>query len=229
MPFTVSESERTTVSYFRYAQESGEFVDQNQDLFKRYPQGAAFLIPHKAGYSWDAYKTMTDMGLRQNKRVSDFLREVQTASDLQTYYAKKNDYETSLENAGSDFERTQLRAEFQDWAKTFKAGRPLVQEELAEGGKRAIERTKALSDLQAMLNSGAADKASPETARVLKKMNALYVSYKENQAELENLGRNDFLARMNKDETILQMRELAKFNENTQNAYNVLFGRLLGD
>ena len=80
-----------------------------------------------------------------------------------------------------------------------------------------------------MLNSGAADKASPETARVLKKMNALYVSYKENQAELENLGRNDFLARMNKDETILQMRELAKFNENTQNAYNVLFGRLLGD
>ena len=229
MPFTVSESERTTVSYFRYAQESGEFVDQHQDLFKQYPQGAAFLIPHKAGYSWDAYKTMTDMGLRQNKRVSDFLREVQTASDLQTYYAKKNDYETSLENAGSDFERTQLRAEFQDWAKTFKAGRPLVQEELAEGGKRAIERTKALNDLQAMLNSGAADKASPETARVLKKMNALYVSYKENQAELENLGRNQFLSRMNKDETILQMRELAKFNENTQNAYNVLFGRLLGD
>jgi hypothetical protein len=229
MPFTVSESERTTVSYFRYAKESGDFVDQNQGLFEKYPQGAAFLIPHKAGYSWDAYKTMTDMGLRQNKRVSDFLREVQTAADMQTYYAKKNDYEKSLENAGSDFERKQLRNEFQSWATTFKAGRPLVQEELAQGGKRAIERNNALNDLQKMLDSGAADKASPATAKVLKQMNSLYVSYQTNKAELENLGRNQFLAQMNKDETILQMRELAKFNENTQNAYNVLFGRLLGD
>ena len=229
MPFTVSESERSTVSYFRYAKESGDFVEQNNQLFKDYPEGAAFLIPHKAGYSWDAYKTMTDMGLRRNKRVADFLREVQTASDMQTYYEKKNDYELSLENAGTDFERKQLRDEFQNWATTFKAGRPLVQEELAQGGKRAIERMNALDDLQRMLNSGAADKASPETARVLKKMMSLYTSYKDNKTELENMGRNQFLAQMNKDETILQMRELAKFNENTQNAYNVLFGRLLGD
>jgi hypothetical protein len=64
----------------------------NEKLFKQYPQGAAFLIPHKAGYSWDAYKTMTDMGLRKaTKRVSDFMREVQTAADMQVYYEKKNE------------------------------------------------------------------------------------------------------------------------------------------
>jgi hypothetical protein len=34
---------------------------------------------------------------------------------------------------------------------------------------------------------------------------------------------------MNKEETIIKMRELAAYNENTQSAYNVLFGRLLGD
>ena len=144
MPFTVSESDRSTVAYFRYAQESGDFVDGNQELFKSYPQGAAFLIPHKAGYSWDAYKTMTDMGLRKNKTVADFMREVQTAADMQTYYEKKNAYEANLESVGTDFERSQLRAEFQDWATVFKAGRPLVQEELAQGGKKAIERMKAL-------------------------------------------------------------------------------------
>ena len=147
----------------------------------------------------------------------------------QTYYQKKNEYETALESVSTDFERTQLRDTFQSWATTFKAGRPLVQEELAQGGKRAIERMNALNDLQAMLNSGAADKASPETARVLKKMMSIYTSYKDNQTELENMGRNQFLARMNKDETITQLRELAKYNENTQNTYNVLFGRLLGD
>ena len=109
MPFTISESDRSTVAYFRYAQESGDFVEKNQKLFKDYKQAAAFLIPHKAGYSWDAYRTMTDMGLRQNKQVDSFMREVQTAADMQTYYDRKNDYEASLENAGTDFERQQLR------------------------------------------------------------------------------------------------------------------------
>ena len=229
MPFTVSESERSTVAYFRYAKESGDFVDANPELFKNYPQGAAFLIPHKAGYSWDAYKTMTDMGLRQNKTVANFMREVQTAADMQTYYEKKNTYEESLKSVGTDFERSQLRKEFQDWATVFKAGRPLVQEELAQGGAKAIERMKALNDLQKMLNEPAAYKASPETTNKLRQMMDLYNSYKNTKDQFEGVGGSQFLINMNKEETIIKMRELAGFNENTQSAYNVLFGRLLGD
>ena len=229
MPFTISESDRSTVAYFRYAQESGDFVDKNPDLFKNYPQAAAFLIPHKGGYSWDAYKTMTDMGLRQNKRVEDFLREAQTAADMQVYYEKKNEYESNLEKVGTDFERSQLRTEFNDWATIFKAGRPLVQEELAQGGKKAIERMKALNDLDKMLNEKSAFDAAPDTANKLKSMMKLYQDYKKTKDDLDNFGGSQFLATMNKDETIIRMRELAAYNENTQSAYNVLFGRLLGD
>ncbi len=229
MPFTVSESDRSTVAYFRYAQESGDFVDKNESLFKSYPQGAAFLIPHKAGYSWDAYKTMTDMGLRKNKTVSDFMREVQTAADMQTYYEKKNAYEENLKSVGTDFERSQLRKEFTDWATVFKAGRPLVQEELAQGGKKAIERMKALNDLQKMLNEKAAYKAAPDTAKKLRQMMDLYNSYKATKDQFEGIGGSQFLVTMNKEETIIKMRELSQYNENTLSAYNVLFGRLLGD
>jgi hypothetical protein len=229
IPFTISESDRSTVAYFRYANESGEFVDKNQQLFKDYKQGATFLIPNKAGYSWDAYKTMTDMGLRKNKTVSDFLREVQSASDMQAYYDKKNQYELNLESAGTDFERSQLRKEFTDWATVFKSGRPLVQEELSQGSQKAIERINALNDLTAMLKDKAAFSAAPSTANALKKMVDLYESYKNTKDELDNFGRSQFLSQMNKDETILKMRELAKHNENTMSAYNVLFGRLLGD
>jgi hypothetical protein len=229
MPFTVSESERSTVAYFRYAEESGSFVDKNEKLFKQYPQGAAFLIPHKAGYSWDAYKTMTDMGLRTNKTVADFMREVQTAADMQTYYEKKNSYEENLKSVGTDFERSQLRKEFTDWATVFKAGRPLVQEELAQGGKKAIERMKALNDLQKMLDEKAAYKAAPDTAKKLRQMMDLYNSYKTNKDQFEAVGGSQFLAQMNKEETIIKMRELSQYNENTLSAYNVLFGRLLGD
>ena len=229
MPFTVSESDRSTVAYFRYAQESGDFVDSNEKLFKDYPQGAAFLIPHKAGYSWDAYKTMTDIGLRKNKTVSDFMREVQTAADMQTYYEKKNSYEANLESVATDFERSQLRKEFQDWSTVFKAGRPLVQEELAQGGKKAIERMKALNDLQKMLNEKSAYKAAPETANKLRQMMDLYNKYKTTKDDLEQFSGSTFLVTMNKEETIVKMRELSQYNENTMSAYNVLFGRLLGD
>ena len=229
MPFTVSESERDTVAYFRYAQESGDFVEQNQELFKQYKQGAAFLIPHKGGFSWDAYRTMTDMGLRQNKQVDSFLREVQVAADMQTYYERKNDYEASLERVGTDFERQQLRAEWTNWATIFKAGRPLVQEELAQGGRRAVERLNALNDLKAMLDSGAADKAAPETAAKLREMSDLYFSYKQNADKLNLISGGSQLARWEKESTIIKMRELAEFNENTMNTYNLLFGRLLGD
>lgn len=229
IPFTISESDRSTVAYFRYAQESGDFVDSNEKLFKEYPQAAAFLIPHKGGYSWDAYKTMTDMGLRQNKRVDDFLREVQTAADMQTYYDKKAEYETGLEKVGTDFERSQLRKEFQDWATLFKAGRPLVQEELAQGGKKAIERMKALNDLEKMLGEKSAFAASPKVANKLRDMLKLYKDYKTTKDQLDTFGGSQFLSNMNKEETIVKMRELAAYNENTQSAYNVLFGRLLGD
>lgn len=228
MPFTISESDRTTVSPFKYAQESGDFVGSNEALFTKYKQGAAFLIPQKGGFSWDAYKTMTDMGLRQNKRVEDFLREVQTAADMQTYFERKNQYETSLESVSTDFERSQLRKEFNDWATLFKAGRPLVQEELAQGGKKAIDRINALNDLNAMLSDKSV-KAAPATRKALKKMTDLYAQYKKEKDQFDAIGGSSNLAQWNKDDTIVKMRELSKFNENTLNAYNVLFGRLLGD
>lgn len=169
------------------------------------------------------------MGLRKNKTVSDFLREVQTAADMQAYYEKKNQYEANLESVGTDFERSQLRKEFTDWATIFKAGRPLVQEELAQGGQKAIERMNAYNDLTAMLKSKAAYKASPDTANALKKMVDLYESFKTSKKELEQFSGSSFLSQMNKDETIIKMRELSQYNENTVSAYNVLFGRLLGD
>jgi hypothetical protein len=227
IPFTVPESERSTVAYFRYAEESGAFVDQNKDLFAQFPQGAAFLIPHKAGFSWDAYKTMSDMGLKRNKRVTDYLREVQTAADLQTYYAKKNAYEESLTQVGTDFERSQLRKDFSDWKTLFFAGRPLVAEELAQGSQKAIERLNAIDDLRRMLQ--AKPNVMPATENALREMLDLYDTYKTERKSLDVISGGSFLSQNLKDETILKMRQLSEFNENTKSAYNVLFASLLGD
>jgi hypothetical protein len=228
IPFTVSESEKKTVAVIKYAEESGTFVENNKDLFEKYPQGAAFLIPHKSGFSWDAYKTMKDMGLKYNKRVDDYLREVQTAADLQVYYGKKNDYEVSLTTKVTDFERTMARNEFQDWAKIFKAGRPLLQEELSEGGKKAIERINAIDDLRKMLNDKSVTTRSP-VQKTLKEMLDVYDSYKMQRQAMDTLSGTRNLVAFMKDSAIVKIRELSKANENTMSAYNTLFASLLGD
>jgi hypothetical protein len=228
IPFTVSESDRTTVAYFRYAEESNTFVENNEDLFNEYRQGAAFLIPHKAGYSWDAYKTMTDMGLRKNKTVMDYLREVQTAADLQTYYNRKGTFEKSLTEVGTDFERSRLRQEWTDWSTTFKAGRPLVQEEIAQGGKRAIERVAALNDLRNMLDDEKSFKAAPKTASTLKQMLAVYDDFQETKKSLKRISSSSYLVDLEETETLAKLQQLSKTNENTLSAYNVLFSKLMG-
>jgi hypothetical protein len=225
--FTIPESERSTVASFGYAEEAGMFVSQNERLFKAYPEAAAFLIPNKGGFSWDAYKTMTDMGLRKNQRVEDHLRKIQTAADLQTYYDRKDDYENGLKSVATDFERSRLRKEFNEWKDLFFAGRPLVAEELNASGQKEIERIGALNDLELMLADKNARAASPKTFDALGKMLNTYLAYKEEKDRFERFGGSDMLIRMEKDQTIIKLKELSQFNENTLAAYDSLFGRLL--
>ena len=229
IPFTIPESERSTVAAFSYAEEAGNFVDANQSVFKQYPQGAAFLIPNKGGFSWDAYKTMTDMGLRKNNRVDEHLRSIQTSADLQTYYDRKDEYEASLERVGTDYERSKLRKDFTEWKKTFFAGRPLVAEELSNGSQKAIDRINALNDLENMLNDTSIRAVSPKTYDGLNAMLRLYLSYKKEKENFERFGGSTFLARNLKETTIIKMRQLSQLNENTLAAYDSLFGSLLGE
>lgn len=229
VPYTVTESERKTIAFFRDAEDSGKFVEENTGLFKEHLEGAAFLIPHKGGFSFDTYKTMADMGLRQNKRVEEYLREVQTAADLQTYYDRRDQYEQDLEFAPTDFARTIARQEFNTWKDRFFAGRPLVREELNQGAEKAIQRTEALDDLQNMLNNPKYARVRPETQRVLKEMMSAYLSYREQKDILEMTGGSSEFVDSLKDSTLLSIKELATFNENTQAAFDSLFSRLLGD
>jgi hypothetical protein len=227
VPYTVTESERKTIAFFGYAEESGKFVEDNEAMFKEFPEAAAFLIPHKGAFSFDAYRTMATMGLRKNKRVEDYLREVQTASDLQAYYSKRNEYEESLKFSGSDFARSLAREEFNTWKDRFFAGRPLVAEELNQGAEKRIKTLQALTDLQNFLDEPKYANIRPDTRRVLREMNQAYVDYKSQREIFELTGGNRELIATIKESTLQQIKELSLYNENTQAAFDVLFGRLL--
>jgi hypothetical protein len=138
VPYTVSESDRKTVALFQSAEDSAKFVEDNQELLKTYKEGAAFLIPNEGAFSYDAYRTMKSMGLRENKRVEDYLLEVQTAAGVQTYFDKKDEFDSSLAGISDPSVRKILRQQWNQWKDTFNAGNPLVGEYLSKGREKEI-------------------------------------------------------------------------------------------
>jgi hypothetical protein len=172
---------------------------------------------------------MATMGLRTSKRVEDYLREVQTSSDLQTYYQKRDEYENSLKFAASDYARSLARQQFNDWKARFFAGRPLVAEELNQGAEKRIKTLQALDDLEKFLDDPQYKNVRRDTQDVLRQMVKAYSDYKTQKEIFSLTGTNRDLMDSIKSGTLTSIKELAKYNENTQAAYDVLFGRLLDD
>jgi hypothetical protein len=229
VPYTVSESERKTVAYFQSAEDAGKFVDENNELFKTYKDGAAFLIPHQGAFSWDAYKTMKDMGLRENKRVEDYLLEVQTASDAQTYYDRKDEFDNSITNITDPETRKILRRQYNTWKDTYMAGRPMLEEYLGKGREKAIERVRALDDLSAMLDDPKFANIRSSTQEVLREMVEAYKGYVKQKDVFDLIGGNADTIDVIRTGTLRRIKDLSGFNENTMAAYMSIFSRLLGE
>ena len=229
MPYTVSESDKTTVALVRSVNSSGTWIEGNQSLLKKYPQGAPFLIPSVGDFDFDSYRLMFDTGLKVNKTTSDFLREVQTARDIQYYYDQKDIYENQLANTFNDQAKSMLRDQWQMWSDQYKGIRPMMADELAAGGSRQIQRIRAYEDLRRML----ADpniKTQPNTRAVLSQMAQEFDAY---QLARDSVSSNSEMAQnyrdLMKQNIKARLKEIASQNSNALMAYDVLFARLIGE
>jgi hypothetical protein len=229
VPYTISESERNTVGFFRSAEDAAKFAESNKELFDTYKEGAAFLIPHTGAFSFDSYRTMKSMGLRSNKRVEDYLLQVQTASDVQTYFERKEKFDETLTNVVDPTARKILRSQYNSWKDSFFAGRPLVEEYLGRGRENAIERVRALDDLNNMLNDSRFANIRPDTQKVLREMVQAYKAYQNQRDTFELIGGDAELLDIIKSGTLRKLEDLSGFNENTRSAYISIFSRLLGE
>lgn len=229
VPYTVSESERNTVGFFRAAEDAADFVESNKKLFDTYKEGAAFLIPHDGAFSFDAYRTMKSMGLQSKKRIEDYLLQVQTASDVQEYFERKEKFDATLSTSVNPTFRKVLRAEYNSWKDSFFAGHPLVQEWLGRGRENAIERVRALDDLNNMLNDSRFANIRPETQKVLRDMVDTYKSYQSQKEAFEMIGEDADMLDALKGTTLRRLEDLSSLNENTRAAYISIFSRLLGE
>jgi hypothetical protein len=120
MPYTVSESESTTNAIVRAVNGAADWIEKRPELFKKYPQAAAYFIPREGDFDFNSYKVLFSMGIKRSKTVNDFLRDVNTARDVQFYYDQKDQYEAELAQTYSSFAKRQLNEQWETWSRQFK-------------------------------------------------------------------------------------------------------------
>ena len=229
MPFTVSESESNTVAIVRSVDQAGKWIEDNKGLLAKYPQGAAFLIPREGEFDFNTYKLLYNSGIKQSKNLYDFLRDVSSARDVQFYYQQQDAYEEELASTYNDYEKKNLREQWGQWSKEFKAVRPLMQEKLGQGSARAVERARSLQDLENMLNDPTVT-VEPKTRKALKDMSTAYNNYIYTRDLVTSGGESaqnykDLL----KQNIKVELQRIAEGNVNAQDAYTVLYSSFLRD
>jgi hypothetical protein len=229
MPYTVSESKKNTVAIIKYGEAAGNWVDNNSELLKKYPEAAAFLIPNIGKFSYDAYKTMMNEGFLDKKQVGDFLRETQIATDKNYYFQQRKDYLNTLASTTSVDQKRMINEKCDNWSRQFMSVRPQLQTEFASGGASDVRREIAINDLRNMLTK---EKNLPrtKTVAVLRQMLQTYDSF---NAQFSSITDRTDAAQDRKDAlqagVKAQLQELAASNPNTKSAYDVLFASLIGD
>ena len=229
MPYTISESESTVTGLVRSVDNTVGWIQNNDALLKKYKEGAVFLMPQQGDFNFDAYKLLYNSGLKQNKTLQDFLRQVSIAKDEQFYYTQRDAFEAQLAVTYTDAAKRQLRDQFSMWKEQFLGSRPMLQEELGKGAKSKIFRLRAYKDLRDMLND-AQVKTQPQTLDVLRRMSNAFDEY---QNARNSVYGNTETAQNYKDllksNIKATLQELAKESPNAQAAYDILFARLIGE
>jgi hypothetical protein len=227
MPYTVSESESNVVANVRAVDSANQWVKDNAGLLAKYPEAAAFLIPQAGKFDFNAYKILFKEGLKSNKTVSDFVRQVSVAKDREIYYQTKDEYDEMLKTAVTTDSKRQIRNDWELWSKEFKGVRPLLQEELGKGAAKAIDRTRALEDMRRMLE----DKnviVEKGTRQLLQDMLNEYDNYLTSRdfASTPGSGLTQEYVDMLRTTAIDSLKSIAEGNANAMAAYNSLFGPL---
>lgn len=229
IPYMISESESNSVASVRAVESAANWIDQNNDVLNKYPQGAAFLIPQKGDFDFDAYRLLSKSGLRQSKTLSDFMLELQTSKDIKAYYQYKEQYDKKLTATFSVDAKRVLRDQWQEWSEQFFGARPLVKQQFVRQTERKLEKQRALEDLSKLVNDPNIT-TQPKTKSILKQMVDLYNEYERKKDIFAGNGETQQNLR---DMLRIQVKEklqtIAGTNQNAQSAYDILFSSLIGD
>lgn len=227
LPYTIGETESNVVANVRAVDAATGWIENNQELLRKYPEAASFLIPQAGKFDFNAYKLLVNQGLKTNKTLTDFVRQVASAKDQQIYYQKKDEYEARLRYVFSPEAKRSINAQWEKWSTEFTNVRPMLQEQLGSYASKGIARTRALEDLRLMF------KESPSTAlsatgKVLNEMLTAYDNYirLRSFADQPGMGYTQEYKDSIQSSAKRKIEALAGNDANALAAYNSLFAPL---
>ena len=227
MPYTISESQATTVASVNAVGAATEWINQNGSLLSKYKEAGAFLIPNVGTFDFNAYKLLFKSGLKVNKTLTDFVSEVSAAKDKQIYFSKKDEFDQQMAYTTDTNTKRFIRDQWQVWSDEFKGARPALQEELSGGSAKAVQRTRAIDDLRNMLKDKTVT-AEPALRKTLKEMLDTYDSYisQRDFSSFSGSGNSQDYKDMLKLNAQNTLQAIAEGNPNALAAYNSLFAPL---
>jgi flagella basal body P-ring formation protein FlgA len=227
VPYTLNESDPIFQARVKTSNAAANWVQDNKDLVKEFPEGAAFLMPQAGTFTWDAYEFLKDNGYRENKLVGDYLKEVFVARDKQFYYSEQDRYEAELAKASTDRERKRVNEIWSEWSRQYRQTRPLLQQDFAEAAVNQPKRQNAYTDLKKLIGSG---KVNNQATRTISQMIGLYEDYLlQIDTVYNSMSETDIRARsVLRETTLRQLEDLALTNPNAKGVYDVLFYNFLG-
>jgi hypothetical protein len=226
VPYVINESDPVFQATFKTSNAAANWVDNNKDLIKQYPEGAAFLIPQSGTFTWESYQFLRDNGYRESKLVGDFLKETFAAKSKQWYYTQRDKYEKDLEGAFTDYDRKRINEAWKLWSGDFKKSRPLLQEEFANSAANNIKRVTAYDDLRKMLQD---QPISTPGANAIRRMISIYEEYKVQTETIYNSrSENDIKTRdVLRESTLSQLKDIAAKDSNAAGVFEVIFSSFL--
>lgn len=228
LAYMLSESQSSGIGSLRSTKETANWMQDNADLFKKYPKGAAFLAPNEGNFDLEAYSYLVDQGLLKSKIVEDFFKEGIAADQYFYWRQVKNIHEERLDSAQTDVEKRYERLKWETWSKDFRKDKPLLKEYLETLGSVDERKKNAITDIRSMILNG--DMPDTPTGSAIAKMTRYYDDFAAQFDQIQ--GSTDGERAYKKylrQQTLEKMLSLALENPNAMSAYRTLFEPLVGE
>ncbi len=166
LAYRVPESDLDKIATVRKTKEAAQWIRNNRELVKKYPEGSLFFAPNTGTFDYDDFEFLEQEGYIQYIPIKDFIKSVSVANEKQSYYALVNSWDEKIDNA-NQYLKPILREQKSKEVERFKKDKPLLKEELeTRNNRQQIEN--AYEDLRRLLESG--DAPNNELASKYKEM-----------------------------------------------------------
>lgn len=224
--YTIGETDANKIATVKKTKDAANWVKNNRDLVKAFPEGSAYFIPFTGDFGFDEYAFLKREGYIESLPIEDFLKRVQVAEERYSYEQLKKEYDEKIEAAVIPSMKAFYREQWSQAREDYLVDKPLLVEDLETRGSEQQVRN-SLEDLRKMIDQGLAPKG--ELQNKYKQMIELFDNA---ELSLSVLTSNTRFQRAQRERirkgTLQQIEAIAAGDPQAEAAVRVLFRRLIG-